>query len=55
MSVLTWESFIVESKRNNRILLLLKTLRKTVDTVILGVENFSRKCTKIDIWQRIQQ
>ena len=30
MSVLTWESFIVECKRNNGIMVLLKTLRKTV-------------------------
>ena len=30
MSVLTWESFIVECKRNNGIIVLLKTLRKTV-------------------------
>ena len=30
MSVLTWESFIVECKRNNGIMVLLKTLRKTM-------------------------
>ena len=30
MSVLTWESFIVECKRKNGIMVLLKTLRKTV-------------------------
>ena len=30
MSVLIWESFIVECKRNNGIMVLLKTLRKTV-------------------------
>ena len=30
MSVVTWESFIVECKRNNGIVVLLKTLRKTV-------------------------
>ena len=29
MSVLTWESFIVECKRNNGIMVLLKTLCKT--------------------------
>ena len=28
--MLTWESFIVEFKRNNGIMVLLKTLRKTV-------------------------
>ena len=30
MSVLTWESLIVECKRNNGIMVLLKTLRKTM-------------------------
>ena len=30
MSVLTWESFIVECKRNNGIMVLLKAFRKTV-------------------------
>ena len=30
MSVLTLESFIVECKRNNGIMVLLKTLRKTM-------------------------
>ena len=30
MSVLTWESFIVECKRNNGIMVLLKTLHETV-------------------------
>ena len=69
MAVLTWESFIVECKRNNGIMVLLKTLRKTVRykyatifhcghcvslsifnmlSVIFSVENFCRKCTKID-------
>ena len=28
--MLTWESFIVECKRNNEIMVLLKTLRKNV-------------------------
>ena len=30
MSVSTWESFIVECKRNSGIMVLLKSLRKTV-------------------------
>ena len=30
MPVLTWESFIVECKRNHGIMVLLKTLRKTL-------------------------
>ena len=30
MTVLTWESFIVECNRNNGIMVLLKALRKTV-------------------------
>ena len=33
MSVLTWESFIVECKRNNGIMVLLKPLRKTDATI----------------------
>ena len=30
LNVLAWESFIVECRRNNGIMVLLKTLRKTV-------------------------
>ena len=54
----------MECNRNNRIMVLLKVLRKTVrhkdvhcvslpifrvDTVIFSVESFCHKCKKIDI------
>ena len=54
MSVLTWESFIVECKRNNGIMVLLKTLRKTVrhkDTTIFHYVH----CVSLSIFNVLTQ
>ena len=54
MSVLTWKSFIVECKRNNGIMVLLKTLLKTVrhkDTTIFHCGH----CVSLSIFNVLTQ
>ena len=54
MSMLAWESFIVECKRNNGIMVLLKTLRKNVrhkDATIFHYEH----CVSLSIFNALTQ
>ena len=49
MSVLTWESFIVERKCNNGIMVLLKMLRKTVGHKVATIFHYVH-CVSLSIF-----
>ena len=52
MSVLTWESFTVECKRNNGIMVLLKTLRKTTRHNDATIFHYAH-CVSLSIFKKV--